>query len=153
MSLCILRFCIEDSLCRQFNTESTLLAVLGAVAPVPKYVQHSSLLLLSCLTSCSGNPKAAEAAGSAYYNPSNPHSVYMPMVRYLACVLLYYSCVGVRSEYSCVSASSPFSFLFPCRSSLLHMRLSQTPLTRKTTEVQAPSLQSSSSLLFISNTF
>ncbi|KAG7460017.1 hypothetical protein MATL_G00216750 [Megalops atlanticus] len=26
-----------------------------------------------------GNPKAAEAAGSAYYNPNNPHSVYMPM--------------------------------------------------------------------------
>ncbi|KPP79626.1 postacrosomal sheath WW domain-binding protein-like [Scleropages formosus] len=26
-----------------------------------------------------GNPKAAEAAGSAYYNPSNPHNVYMPM--------------------------------------------------------------------------
>ncbi|XP_028843094.1 postacrosomal sheath WW domain-binding protein [Denticeps clupeoides] len=26
-----------------------------------------------------GNSKAAEAAGSAYYNPSNPHNVYMPM--------------------------------------------------------------------------
>ncbi|XP_039621588.1 postacrosomal sheath WW domain-binding protein isoform X2 [Polypterus senegalus] len=26
-----------------------------------------------------GNSKAAEAASSAYYNPSNPHSVYMPM--------------------------------------------------------------------------
>ncbi|XP_030649571.1 postacrosomal sheath WW domain-binding protein [Chanos chanos] len=26
-----------------------------------------------------GNAKAAEAAGSAYYNPSNPHNVYMPM--------------------------------------------------------------------------
>lgn len=26
-----------------------------------------------------GNPKAAEAAGSAYYNPNNPHNVYMPM--------------------------------------------------------------------------
>ncbi|XP_061080080.1 postacrosomal sheath WW domain-binding protein isoform X2 [Conger conger] len=25
-----------------------------------------------------GNPKAAEAAGSAYYNPSAPHNVYMP---------------------------------------------------------------------------
>ncbi|TNM97512.1 postacrosomal sheath WW domain-binding protein [Takifugu flavidus] len=29
----------------------------------------------------SGNSKAAEAAGSAYYNPSNPHNVYMPMER------------------------------------------------------------------------
>lgn len=28
-----------------------------------------------------GNAKAAEAAGSAYYNPSNPHNVYMPMER------------------------------------------------------------------------
>ncbi|XP_053299695.1 postacrosomal sheath WW domain-binding protein [Pleuronectes platessa] len=28
-----------------------------------------------------GNSKAAEAAGSAYYNPSNPHNVYMPMER------------------------------------------------------------------------
>uniref|UniRef100_A0A8C7Z3N6 WBP2 N-terminal like n=1 Tax=Oryzias sinensis TaxID=183150 RepID=A0A8C7Z3N6_9TELE len=28
-----------------------------------------------------GNPKAAEAAGSAYYNPNNPHSVYMPTER------------------------------------------------------------------------
>ncbi|XP_016111519.1 WW domain-binding protein 2-like, partial [Sinocyclocheilus grahami] len=28
-----------------------------------------------------GNTKAAEAASSAFYNPSNPHSVYMPMVR------------------------------------------------------------------------
>uniref|UniRef100_A0A8C4H0J0 WBP2 N-terminal like n=1 Tax=Dicentrarchus labrax TaxID=13489 RepID=A0A8C4H0J0_DICLA len=27
------------------------------------------------------NSKAAEAAGSAYYNPSNPHNVYMPMER------------------------------------------------------------------------
>ncbi|MCJ8749364.1 hypothetical protein PDJAM_G00175530 [Pangasius djambal] len=26
-----------------------------------------------------GNAKAAEAAGSAYYNPTNPHNVYMPM--------------------------------------------------------------------------
>ncbi|KAM9434259.1 postacrosomal sheath WW domain-binding protein [Clarias gariepinus] len=26
-----------------------------------------------------GNTKAAEAAGSAYYNPTNPHNVYMPM--------------------------------------------------------------------------
>ncbi|XP_056128164.1 postacrosomal sheath WW domain-binding protein [Rhinichthys klamathensis goyatoka] len=26
-----------------------------------------------------GNAKAAEAASSAFYNPSNPHSVYMPM--------------------------------------------------------------------------
>ncbi|XP_051996317.1 postacrosomal sheath WW domain-binding protein [Xyrauchen texanus] len=26
-----------------------------------------------------GNTKAAEAASSAFYNPSNPHSVYMPM--------------------------------------------------------------------------
>jgi len=26
-----------------------------------------------------GNSKAAEAAGSAYYNPNNPHQVYMPM--------------------------------------------------------------------------
>ncbi|XP_063079921.1 postacrosomal sheath WW domain-binding protein [Engraulis encrasicolus] len=26
-----------------------------------------------------GNAKAAEAAGSAYYNPNNPHNVYMPM--------------------------------------------------------------------------
>ncbi|XP_056143445.1 postacrosomal sheath WW domain-binding protein [Lampris incognitus] len=26
-----------------------------------------------------GNSKATEAAGSAYYNPNNPHSVYMPM--------------------------------------------------------------------------
>uniref|UniRef100_A0A8C1Z3K4 WBP2 N-terminal like n=1 Tax=Cyprinus carpio TaxID=7962 RepID=A0A8C1Z3K4_CYPCA len=26
-----------------------------------------------------GNPKAAEAASSAFYNPNNPHSVYMPM--------------------------------------------------------------------------
>uniref|UniRef100_A0A9J8CBF9 GRAM domain-containing protein n=1 Tax=Cyprinus carpio carpio TaxID=630221 RepID=A0A9J8CBF9_CYPCA len=29
-----------------------------------------------------GNPKAAEAASSAFYNPNNPHSVYMPMVRH-----------------------------------------------------------------------
>lgn len=29
----------------------------------------------------SGNAKAAEAAGSAYFNPNNPHNVYMPMVR------------------------------------------------------------------------
>ncbi|KAG7505525.1 hypothetical protein JOB18_033686 [Solea senegalensis] len=28
-----------------------------------------------------GNSKAAEAAGSAYYNPSNPHNVYMPAER------------------------------------------------------------------------
>lgn len=28
-----------------------------------------------------GNPKAMEAAGSAYYDPNKPHSVYMPMVR------------------------------------------------------------------------
>ncbi|XP_034066126.1 postacrosomal sheath WW domain-binding protein [Gymnodraco acuticeps] len=28
-----------------------------------------------------GNSKAAEAAGSAYYNPSDPHNVYMPMER------------------------------------------------------------------------
>ncbi|GLD74449.1 postacrosomal sheath WW domain-binding protein [Lates japonicus] len=28
-----------------------------------------------------GNSKAAEAAGIAYYNPSNPHNVYMPMER------------------------------------------------------------------------
>ncbi|KAM9780615.1 postacrosomal sheath WW domain-binding protein [Neosynchiropus ocellatus] len=28
-----------------------------------------------------GNAKAAEAASSAYYNPSNPHNVYMPMER------------------------------------------------------------------------
>lgn len=27
-----------------------------------------------------GNSKAMEAASSAYYNPANPHSVYMPMV-------------------------------------------------------------------------
>lgn len=27
-----------------------------------------------------GNTKAAEAAGSAYYNPTNPHNIYMPMV-------------------------------------------------------------------------
>ncbi|XP_031683464.1 WW domain-binding protein 2-like [Oncorhynchus kisutch] len=26
-----------------------------------------------------GNAKAAEAAGSAYFNPNNPHNVYMPM--------------------------------------------------------------------------
>uniref|UniRef100_A0AAQ6IN97 GRAM domain-containing protein n=1 Tax=Anabas testudineus TaxID=64144 RepID=A0AAQ6IN97_ANATE len=32
-------------------------------------------------TAAAGNSKAAEAAGSAYYNPSNPHSVYMPMER------------------------------------------------------------------------
>ncbi|AWP18549.1 putative WW domain-binding protein 2-like isoform 3 [Scophthalmus maximus] len=28
-----------------------------------------------------GNSKAAEAAGSAYYNPNDPHNVYMPMER------------------------------------------------------------------------
>lgn len=28
-----------------------------------------------------GNAKAAEAAGTAYYNPSNPHNIYMPMER------------------------------------------------------------------------
>uniref|UniRef100_A0A671Q640 WW domain-binding protein 2-like n=1 Tax=Sinocyclocheilus anshuiensis TaxID=1608454 RepID=A0A671Q640_9TELE len=32
--------------------------------------------------SAPGNAKAAEAASSAFYNPSNPHSVYMPMVRH-----------------------------------------------------------------------
>lgn len=36
-----------------------------------------------------GNAKAAEAASSAFYNPSNPHGVYMPMVRYrLSSVLM-----------------------------------------------------------------
>lgn len=58
----------------------------GAAASVPKYVQQSSLSALispslSLLILCTGNSKAAEAAGSAYYNPSNPHNVYMPMVR------------------------------------------------------------------------
>ncbi|XP_069053214.1 postacrosomal sheath WW domain-binding protein [Lepisosteus oculatus] len=33
----------------------------------------------SSWTPPAGNSKAAEAAASAYYNPSNPHSVYMPM--------------------------------------------------------------------------
>lgn len=37
-------------------------------------------LSLSHLIFRTGNSKAAEAAGSAYYNPNNPHNVYMPMV-------------------------------------------------------------------------
>lgn len=65
---------------------SVLLTKFGTVASVPKYVQQSSLsdfiiLSLSCLILCTGNSKAAEAAGSAYYNPSNPHNVYMPTER------------------------------------------------------------------------
>ncbi len=35
-----------------------------------------------CFSVAPGNTKAAEAASSAFYNPSNPHSVYMPMVRH-----------------------------------------------------------------------
>lgn len=34
-----------------------------------------------------GGSKAAEAASSAYYNPANPHNVYMPMVsNWLSCL-------------------------------------------------------------------
>uniref|UniRef100_A0A7M4FP92 WBP2 N-terminal like n=1 Tax=Crocodylus porosus TaxID=8502 RepID=A0A7M4FP92_CROPO len=33
----------------------------------------------------SGDSKAAEAASSAYYNPANPHNVYMPMVSIWLC--------------------------------------------------------------------
>lgn len=67
----------------QFST------VFGTVVSDPEYVLSYLCvfvsLSLSCLILCSGNSKAAEAAGSAYYNPSNPHNVYMPMVRCFAC--------------------------------------------------------------------
>lgn len=36
--------------------------------------------MLAPFLSFLGNSKAMEAASSAYYNPANPHSVYMPMV-------------------------------------------------------------------------
>lgn len=42
-----------------------------------------------------GNSKAMEAASSAYYNPANPHNVYMPVVSTvpLVCVCLLFHCV------------------------------------------------------------
>lgn len=46
----------------------------GSLLPLFNSLSLSHLILRT------GNSKAAEAAGSAYYNPSNPHNVYMPMV-------------------------------------------------------------------------
>lgn len=56
--------------------------MLGAAASVPKCVwQVTTAWPYPRLVFCTGsNSKAAEAAGSAYYNPNNPHNVYMPMV-------------------------------------------------------------------------
>lgn len=52
---------------------------------LPLFNSLSSYLILH-----TGNSKAAEAAGSAYYNPSNPHNVYMPMVSLLVVLVLGY---------------------------------------------------------------
>lgn len=38
------------------------------------------LLLSLCVFVLTAEAKAAEAAASAYYNPGNPHNVYMPTV-------------------------------------------------------------------------
>lgn len=76
--------CAADDQRWTHPTPSFLLAVLAAVVPVPKCVRRVITarvsVSLSHLVSRAGNSKAAEAAGSAYYNPSNPHNVYMPMV-------------------------------------------------------------------------
>ena len=44
------------------------------LGPLPKTCEMASFL------SFLGGSKATEAASSAYYNPANPHNVYMPMV-------------------------------------------------------------------------
>lgn len=36
------------------------------------------LVAVSCVFVFTAEAKAAEAAASAYYNPGNPHNVYMP---------------------------------------------------------------------------
>lgn len=38
------------------------------------------LVAVSCVFVFTAEAKAAEAAASAYYNPGNPHNVYMPTV-------------------------------------------------------------------------
>lgn len=77
---------------------------------------RSSLLFL---TVAPGNAKAAEAASSAFYNPSNPHGVYMPTVRHML------SSVLTQSRFCGVV----FMFVPPCSSgstsSVLSTRISK----------------------------
>lgn len=52
--------------------------------------------MLAPFLSFLGNSKAMEAASSAYYNPANPHNVYMPMVSTVPVV--YVSALPLLSE-------------------------------------------------------
>lgn len=58
--------------------------LIGSLLPLFNSLSLSHLILRT------GNSKAAEAAGSAYYNPSNPHNVYMPMVSLPVVLVLSY---------------------------------------------------------------
>lgn len=52
-------------------------------------------LMLAASLSFLGSSKAMEATSSAYYNPANPHNVYMPMVSTVpvVCVCLLFHCL------------------------------------------------------------
>lgn len=146
--MCILRLChhvLSFWSCQLLCFTRLILhfQCFGVEASALKYVQQSSLSVFISLSLthpilCTGNSKAAEAAGSAYYNPNNPHTVYMPMVSCLSSPQLQLCDSDKRSSWHLCSIFFPFP---PQRRGLHHMHLSQTLLTRKPTEAQAPSVQ------------
>lgn len=132
-------FCPEDfwSCHLRFGPLHT---AVWAVASVPwqgSALATVSINLISFFFLCTGNSKAAEAAGSAYFNPNNPHSVYMPAVSFLACLLSVAACA---CQPSFLKTPLNSFFIFHCRSGLHRMRRTRTPPTRRRSETQTSHL-------------